>query len=258
MDRHLCRQTDPAPGERGASERLRGTWISDAHRGTRGCRAATRAEFLEQHACDRLWLAGDVTDGWRLKSRRYGAQAHTNVIRRVLTKARRGCHGCRLPGAAFCRDASIGAPAPCRHLPPAWSASRNDEGSNGWWCGAPAWMRERSVPMRPSIRGLRARSSCSSAGSPPRTTSRHCLGSRFPEPGARSATGRCAPAGSGLAGCRLARIPPRPRAEKTRAPERKKPAGESRRAGFRRRLRAPVRSPSGDTRGCGPRSPAAP
>lgn len=74
----------------GPSERVRTIWISDVHLGTRGCRAEALVAFLKQHDCDNLYLVGDVIDGWRLKSRIFWPQSHTNVIRRVLTKAKRG------------------------------------------------------------------------------------------------------------------------------------------------------------------------
>jgi len=72
-------------------ESLRTIWVSDAHLGTRGCRAEALADFLKHHRCDNLFLVGDIVDGWRLKAKMYWPQAHSNVIRRVLTKAKRGC-----------------------------------------------------------------------------------------------------------------------------------------------------------------------
>jgi len=72
-------------------ERFRTIWLSDLHLGTRGARADALADFLKHHQCERLYLVGDVIDGWRLKSRMYWPQAHSNVLRRVLTKAKRGC-----------------------------------------------------------------------------------------------------------------------------------------------------------------------
>lgn len=74
-----------------APESLRSIWLSDVHLGTRGCRAEALADFLKHHRCDQLFLVGDIVDGWRLKTRMYWPQTHSNVIRRVLTKARRGC-----------------------------------------------------------------------------------------------------------------------------------------------------------------------
>jgi len=63
--------------------------ISDIHLGTRGCKADALCSFLKNHTCDNLFLVGDIIDGWRLKKRWYFPQSHMNVIRRVLTAAKR-------------------------------------------------------------------------------------------------------------------------------------------------------------------------
>lgn len=81
-------------GDGGAAEpvrqRVRSIWISDLHLGTRGCHADALLDFLRHHECDHLYLVGDIIDGWRLKARNYWPQAHTDVIRSILTKARHG------------------------------------------------------------------------------------------------------------------------------------------------------------------------
>jgi UDP-2,3-diacylglucosamine pyrophosphatase LpxH len=68
----------------------RAVWISDVHLGTAGCRAEELADFLKRTDCARLYLVGDIVDGWQLKSRFYWPQSHTNVVRRLLTKSKRG------------------------------------------------------------------------------------------------------------------------------------------------------------------------
>jgi UDP-2,3-diacylglucosamine pyrophosphatase LpxH len=66
-------------------------FLSDIHLGTRGCQADRLLSFLKQHTCDELYLVGDIIDGWRMKSNGiYWPQDHNNVIRRVLTMAKRG------------------------------------------------------------------------------------------------------------------------------------------------------------------------
>lgn len=70
--------------------RYRTLWISDVHLGTRGCKAEQLAAFLKANDCERLYLVGDIIDGWKLRSEFYWPQEHSNVIRRVLTKAKRG------------------------------------------------------------------------------------------------------------------------------------------------------------------------
>jgi UDP-2,3-diacylglucosamine pyrophosphatase LpxH len=48
------------------------------------------AEFLKNYNCDTLFLVGDIIDGWRMRKKVFWPQAHTNVIRRILTRAKRG------------------------------------------------------------------------------------------------------------------------------------------------------------------------
>lgn len=65
-------------------------FISDVHLGTRGCQADALCVFLKTHTSENLFLVGDIIDGWRLKRRWYFPQSHANVIRRILTAAKRG------------------------------------------------------------------------------------------------------------------------------------------------------------------------
>lgn len=64
-------------------------FISDIHLGTRGCQADALCVFLKTHTCENLFLVGDILDGWRMQKRWYFPQSHANVIRRILTKAKR-------------------------------------------------------------------------------------------------------------------------------------------------------------------------
>ena len=70
-------------------EHYKSIFISDIHLGTRGCQADALCEFLKNNTCDNLFLVGDIIDGWRIKKRWYWPQSHTNVIRRILTAAKR-------------------------------------------------------------------------------------------------------------------------------------------------------------------------
>lgn len=72
------------------STHYRSLWISDVHLGTVDCQARALNTFLKQHTADQLYLVGDIIDGWKLKQQFYWPQAHTNVIRRILTAAQRG------------------------------------------------------------------------------------------------------------------------------------------------------------------------
>ena len=71
-------------------DHYRTIWISDIHLGTPGCQAERLLDFLKRNECDRLYLVGDIIDGWQLKRRWYWTQAHNDVVQKVLRKARKG------------------------------------------------------------------------------------------------------------------------------------------------------------------------
>jgi len=68
----------------------RSIWISDVHLGTSSAKADQLCNFLKYNSCDTLYLVGDIIDGWRMKKRAYWPQEHVNVIRRILTRSKRG------------------------------------------------------------------------------------------------------------------------------------------------------------------------
>lgn len=65
-------------------------FISDVHLGSRGCQADALCSFLKSNTCENLFLVGDIIDGWQLRKRWYFPQSHVNVVRRILTMAKRG------------------------------------------------------------------------------------------------------------------------------------------------------------------------
>ncbi len=69
--------------------KYRSIFISDVHLGSAGCQAEALCDFLKHNSCDKLYLVGDIIDGWRLKKKWYWPQSHTNVIRRILTASKR-------------------------------------------------------------------------------------------------------------------------------------------------------------------------
>src|SRR3546814_847424 len=70
--------------------RYRTLWVSDVHLGRPGCQAEQLATFLRDHDCERLYLVGDIIDGWKLRKHWYWPQAHANVVREILSKAEQG------------------------------------------------------------------------------------------------------------------------------------------------------------------------
>ena len=70
-------------------KRYRTIFISDLHLGTPGCQAIALLDFLKAHPSDNLYLVGDIIDGWQLRRKRYWAQAHNDVVQKLLKRAQR-------------------------------------------------------------------------------------------------------------------------------------------------------------------------
>lgn len=69
----------------------RSIFISDVHLGTRDSQAPKLCDFLKHNTCETLYLVGDILDIWKIQQNRWRwQQSHTNVVRRVLTYAKRG------------------------------------------------------------------------------------------------------------------------------------------------------------------------
>jgi UDP-2,3-diacylglucosamine pyrophosphatase LpxH len=84
----------------------RTVWISDLHLGTRGCDAEGLLAFLRHTEFERLYLVGDVVDLWRLRREHYWPQSHSDVVQKILRKARKGAQVVWIPGNhdEFCRN----------------------------------------------------------------------------------------------------------------------------------------------------------
>ena len=87
---------DDAPQADG--RRLRAVFISDLHLGTPGCQAKALLAFLKAHPSDKLYLVGDIIDGWQLRRKWYWPQSHNDVVQKVLRRARKGCKVIYVPG----------------------------------------------------------------------------------------------------------------------------------------------------------------
>lgn len=79
-------------------KRFRTLFLSDIHLGTRGCQAEMLIDFLREHDAGRIYLVGDIFDGWRLKKGWYWPQAHNDVVQKLLRKARKGTEIIYIPG----------------------------------------------------------------------------------------------------------------------------------------------------------------
>jgi UDP-2,3-diacylglucosamine pyrophosphatase LpxH len=94
----LDRGALPVPGDEPDARRWRAIFLSDIHLGTRGCKADFLLDFLRHNESDRLYLVGDIVDGWRLKQSWFWQQSHNDVVQKVLRKARKGTDVIYIPG----------------------------------------------------------------------------------------------------------------------------------------------------------------
>ncbi|MBK7902970.1 MAG: UDP-2,3-diacylglucosamine diphosphatase [Proteobacteria bacterium] len=78
--------------------RLRSVFISDVHLGFKGCRAEFLLDFLRRVECEQIYLVGDIIDLWSLQRSFYWPQAHNDVIRTILGKAKHGTRVLYVPG----------------------------------------------------------------------------------------------------------------------------------------------------------------
>jgi UDP-2,3-diacylglucosamine pyrophosphatase LpxH len=70
--------------------RFRAIFISDIHLGSKPAKAEYLIDFLRHHEADRIYLVGDVVDGWRLKRSWHWPQAHNDVVQKLLRAGRKG------------------------------------------------------------------------------------------------------------------------------------------------------------------------
>jgi len=78
--------------------RFRTIWISDLHLGSPACQASHLLDFLRHTESERLYLVGDIIDGWQLRRRWFWPQPHNDVVQKVLRKARKGTSVVYIPG----------------------------------------------------------------------------------------------------------------------------------------------------------------
>ncbi|MEA3513228.1 MAG: UDP-2,3-diacylglucosamine diphosphatase [Campylobacterota bacterium] len=65
-------------------------FISDVHLGTKFSQAEQLLEFLKDNESENLFLVGDIIDGWAIKRKFIWEQSHSDVIQKILRKARKG------------------------------------------------------------------------------------------------------------------------------------------------------------------------
>lgn len=71
------------------SKLYRSIFISDFHLGTKDSQAKSLLEFLKNNESENLFLVGDIIDGWSLRRKMYWPQEHSDVVQKILRKARK-------------------------------------------------------------------------------------------------------------------------------------------------------------------------
>jgi UDP-2,3-diacylglucosamine pyrophosphatase LpxH len=77
---------------------MRTLFLSDVHLGSIGCRAAMLGEFLRHTTARTIYLVGDIVDYAALARRFYWPHAHDEVLRTLVSLARRGHRIIYVPG----------------------------------------------------------------------------------------------------------------------------------------------------------------
>ncbi len=90
---HLHHLRTPDGDDTGADRRpirYRAMFISDVHLGSKDCKAVELNAFLKQYRCDRLYLVGDIFDGWKMRAGIFWTADFNRVLRRLLKLAKHG------------------------------------------------------------------------------------------------------------------------------------------------------------------------
>ncbi|WP_048648815.1 UDP-2,3-diacylglucosamine diphosphatase [Nitratireductor soli] len=75
----------------GAGHRsFRALFISDIHLGSKPAKAEFLIDFLRHHDAEKIYLVGDIVDGWRLRRSWHWPESHNDVVQKLLRKARKG------------------------------------------------------------------------------------------------------------------------------------------------------------------------
>lgn len=73
-------------------------FLSDIHIGSKGCNAKQALEVLKMYQPKKLFLVGDIIDGWLLKKRIHWTKHYTSLIRKILSYSKDGTEVIYLTG----------------------------------------------------------------------------------------------------------------------------------------------------------------
>ena len=78
--------------------KYRSIFVSDIHLGTQFSKANEFLKFLKESDSENIYLIGDIIDGWAIKRKVKWKQSHSDVIQKLLRKARKGTNIYYIPG----------------------------------------------------------------------------------------------------------------------------------------------------------------
>ena len=64
-------------------------FISDLHLGSKHCNADKLLKFLDGLETEKLYLVGDIVDGWRLQKKWYWPNKHNKIVQKLIKIAKR-------------------------------------------------------------------------------------------------------------------------------------------------------------------------
>lgn len=72
------------------TRKYRSVFLSDIHLGSRHSQAEALLDFFKTFECEQLFLVGDIIDGWALRRRWHWPQEHSDIVQKLLRRARKG------------------------------------------------------------------------------------------------------------------------------------------------------------------------
>ena len=64
--------------------KYRAVFISDLHLGSKHCNSDALLEFLTNINTEKLFLVGDIIDGWRLQKKWFWPNKHNRILQKIL------------------------------------------------------------------------------------------------------------------------------------------------------------------------------
>tara|TARA_X000001382_G_C3171161_1_gene179531 strand:- start:974 stop:1705 length:732 start_codon:yes stop_codon:yes gene_type:complete len=64
--------------------KYKSVFISDLHLGSKHCNSEMLLKFLDNLSTEKLYLVGDIIDGWRLQKKWYWPKEHNKIVKKLI------------------------------------------------------------------------------------------------------------------------------------------------------------------------------